>query len=95
LGVTRHEIRKLLSIEGALLGSMGAVIGLMLGFAIALVLIFVVNRQSFHWSMELHIPWLALIILSLALIALTALSAIISGRFAMSRQAVMAVKEDA
>ncbi len=95
LGVTRTEIRKLLSIEGALLGSIGAVIGLILGFAIALVLIFVVNRQSFHWSMELHIPWLVLIILSLALIALTALSAIISGRFAMSRQAVMAVKEDA
>ena len=95
LGVTRREIRKLLSIEGALLGTIGAMIGLVLGFAIALVLIFVVNRQSFHWSMELHVPWLALVILSVALVALTALSAVISGRFAISRQAVMAVKEDA
>lgn len=95
LGMTRAEIKKLLSVEGALLGSIGAAIGLALGFAIALVLIFVVNRQSFHWSMELHIPWLVLIILSLVLVTLTALSAIISGRFALSRQAVMAVKEDA
>ena len=95
LGVTRREIQKLLSIEGALLGTIGAMIGLALGFAIALVLIFVVNRQSFHWSMELHIPWLALVILSVTLVALTALSAVISGRFAVSRQAVMAVKDDA
>ncbi len=95
LGMTRAEIKKLLSVEGALLGSIGAAIGLALGFAIALVLIFIVNRQSFHWSMELHIPWLVLVILSMVLIALTALSAIISGRFALSRLAVMAVKEDA
>jgi putative ABC transport system permease protein len=95
LGITRREIRKLLSMEGALLGAIGAAIGLVLGFAIALVLIFVVNRQSFHWSMELHIPWLVLAILSALLVALTALSAVISGRFAMSRQAVMAVREDA
>ncbi len=95
LGMTRGEIRRLLGAEGTLLGSLGAAIGLVLGFAIALVLIFVVNRQSFHWSMELHIPWLTLAILSVALIGLTALSAIISGRFSMSRQAVLAVKEDA
>lgn len=95
LGVTHREIRKLLGTEGALLGAIGALIGLVLGFAIALVLIFVVNRQSFHWSMELHIPWLALAILSVTLVALTVLSAVISGRFAVSRQAVMAVKEDA
>ncbi len=95
LGMTRGEIRRLLGAEGTLLGSLGAAIGLVLGFAIALVLIFVVNRQSFHWSMELHIPWLTLAILSVALIGLTAVSAIISGRFSMSRQAVLAVKEDA
>ena len=26
----------------------------------SLVLIFVVNRQSFHWSMTLHVPWASL-----------------------------------
>jgi putative ABC transport system permease protein len=95
LGVTRREIAGLLASEGALLGSLGALIGLALGIAIALILVFVVNRQSFHWSMELHMPWLALFILSIALITLTAISATISGRYAMSRQVVAAVKDDA
>ena len=94
LGVTRREIAKLLGMEGVLLGAIGATIGLLLGIAIALILIFVVNRQSFHWSMELHIPWLALVVLSLVLIGLTALSATVSGRYALSKDAVLAVKDD-
>jgi putative ABC transport system permease protein len=95
LGVTRREIAGLLASEGALLGSLGAVIGLALGVVIALILIFVVNRQSFHWSMELHMPWLTLAILSIVLVTLTAISATISGRYAMSRQVVTTVKDDA
>ena len=94
LGMTQREIARLLATEGALLGSLGAAIGLVLGVIIALVLVFVVNRQSFHWSMELHMPWLTLAILSFALVTLTAISATISGRFAMSRQAVLSVKDD-
>jgi putative ABC transport system permease protein len=94
LGATRREIGKLLASEGALLGAFGAAIGLALGLVIALILIFVVNRQSFRWSMELHVPWITMSLLALALIALTALSATVSGRLAMSRQAVLAVKDD-
>ncbi len=94
LGMTRREIAKLLGMEGALLGSLGAGIGLALGIAIALILIFVVNRQSFHWSMELHMPALSLLTLSPSLVLLTTLSAVISGRYALSKQAVMAVKDD-
>jgi putative ABC transport system permease protein len=94
LGVTRREVARLLAAEGALLGMLGAAIGLVLGIVIALVLVFVVNRQSFHWSMELHIPWLALATLSFALIGLTAVSATVSGRYAMSRHVVTTVKDD-
>jgi putative ABC transport system permease protein len=95
LGITRREIAALLGAEGALLGALGAAIGLALGVAIALILIFVVNRESFHWSMELHIPWITMAILSVALVVLTAISAVLSGKYAMSKQVVMTVKEDA
>jgi putative ABC transport system permease protein len=94
LGMTRLEIAKLLGMEGALLGVIGAGIGLALGIVIALILVFVVNRQSFHWSMELHMPGGSLLTLSLLLVSLTTLSAITSGRFALSKQAVMAVRDD-
>ena len=34
----------------------GALIGLVLGLAMAVVLVHVVNPQSFHWTMPLQIP---------------------------------------
>jgi len=95
LGVSRREIASLLGAEGALLGALGAAIGLALGIAIALILIFVVNRESFHWSMELHIPWVTMAVLSVALVILTSGAAVLSGKFAMSKQVIAAVKEDA
>ena len=95
LGVSRREIASLLGAEGALLGALGAAIGLALGMAIALILIFVVNRESFHWSMELHIPWVTMAVLSVALVILTSGAAVLSGKFAMSKQVIAAVKEDA
>lgn len=95
LGLTRGEIGRLLALEGAGAGAFGAMAGLLLGFAVSLVLIYVVNRQSFHWGMELYPPWAALLGLSAALIALAAIAARLSGQVAMTRAAVAAVKEDA
>jgi putative ABC transport system permease protein len=95
LGFTRRDVGRLLAMEGATVGVVGAAIGLVLGFAISLVLIYVVNRQSFHWGMELYPPWAALLVLSASLIALAAVAARVAGRLAMTRAAVLAVKEDA
>jgi putative ABC transport system permease protein len=52
VGMTRRSIGGMLAAEGALLALVGVVVGLALGFVISLVLIHVVNRQSFHWGME-------------------------------------------
>jgi putative ABC transport system permease protein len=58
------------------------------------VLIHVVNRQSFHWGMEINVPWQALAVSALFVLALSTLTALASGRQAMSRRAVLAVKDD-
>ena len=68
--------------------------GLVTGGAIGLILIEVVNRQSFHWSMDLHVPWGSLALFGLCLIALAALAAVVAGRQAMQQQAVLAVRDD-
>src|SRR5262249_55156362 len=60
LGMTRREIGTLLGCEGALLSALGAAFGLAIGWVMGLILIHVVNRQSFHWSMDLDVPWLPL-----------------------------------
>lgn len=94
LGVTRREIGRMLAFEGAALGTIGVLAGLVVGGVISLVLIFVVNRQSFHWTMDLHVPWLALAVLSGVLVAAAAVTAMVSGRRAMGDDVVRAVKED-
>ena len=54
----------------------------------------VINRQSFHWSMELHMPWSPLAGLALLIVAAAVATAIWSGRAAMDSDVVRAVRED-
>ena len=61
---------------------------------ISLILVHVDNRQSFHWGMDVHVPWLGLAVLSLTLIASSALTAAWSGRGALRDDVVGAVKDD-
>jgi len=94
LGLTRRQIGWMLAQEGALAASVGVIAGLLAGGAIGIVLIEVVNRQSFHWSMDLHVPWGSLALFGLSLIALAAIAAVLAGRQAMRQDAVLAVRED-
>jgi putative ABC transport system permease protein len=94
LGLTQGQIRAMLAAEGGLLALLGALAGLVVGAAISLVLVYVVNRQSFNWSMELHPPWALLSALTLLLVGLAVLTAILSGKEAMGMGPVRAVRED-
>ena len=94
LGMTRREIGEMLAAEGGLLALAGVGAGLALGAAISLVLVYVVNPQSFGWSMDLHPPYVFLGALTLLLVVLAMLTAWVSGREAMGMAPVRAVKED-
>jgi putative ABC transport system permease protein len=94
LGVTRGEIGRMLAFEGAALGAVGVVTGLVVGFVVSLILIYVVNRQSFHWTMDVYVPWGLLAVLSGVLVAAAAITSAVSGRQAMGDDVVRAVKED-
>nr|MBP8290007.1 ABC transporter permease [Chromatiaceae bacterium] len=94
LGLRRRQIGTLLATEAALTAAVGVVIGLVAGGAIAWILIEVINRQSFHWSMDMQWPLGVLLVFSLTMILLAALAARLSGRQAMRQDAVLAVRED-
>ena len=94
LGLTRRQIGWMLAQEGALAAGVGVLAGLLAGGGIGLVLIEVVNRQSFHWSMDLHVPWGSLAAFAVGLVALAALAAVLAGRQAMRQDAVLAGRED-
>ena len=95
MGLTRREVLAMLGLEGAAAGALGAALGLVSGAAISLVLIRVVNRQSFHWSIEVHWPFAALAALVAGIIAACALGARVSAALAVRHEAVLAVKDDA
>jgi putative ABC transport system permease protein len=94
IGLTRAQIAATLAIEGVGLGALGVLTGLVTGGAVSLILIYIVNRQSFHWSMDVHVPVGLVAGLSVALVASSALIAVLSGRQAMRGDVVRAVKED-
>src|SRR5271165_1380598 len=56
LGCSTGQIRKLILVEAGLLGLLANVAGVILGFAMSLVLIFVINKQSFGWTIRFHWP---------------------------------------
>jgi putative ABC transport system permease protein len=94
LGLTRRQILTVVAGEGAAWTLIGCAAGLALGLGVAVVLVHVVNPQSFHWTMDLLVPWLRLLLLCAAVVAAGTLTAWLAGRAAASRDAVMAVKED-
>src|SRR5438067_8273142 len=94
LGLTRAQIRGMLAAEGALLAALGALAGLVCGTAISLVLVYVVNRQSFNWTIDFHPPLAFLAALIAVLLVLAVVTAVLSGREAMGMGPVRAVRED-
>jgi len=94
LGVTRRQILMQLASEGALLATLAILAGAAVGFCISLILVFIVNPQSFHWTMQLHLPWGLLSSVALAMLLCATLTALLSGRMAVSGSAVRAVRED-
>jgi putative ABC transport system permease protein len=94
VGFARRQIVRMLAAEGLAVGFAGLLVGSALGFAMSLVLIYVVNVQSFHWGMQLHVPWAALGTFGALMLVLSGLTAVVSGRQALSGDAVRAVRED-
>ncbi len=95
IGLSRGEVIRLLALEGGVAGIIGAILGLASGAAVSVVLVHVVNRQSFHWGMAIHMPWVGLAVLAGSVIVLCAVGAMAAGRAAVAREAVHAVKDDA
>jgi putative ABC transport system permease protein len=94
LGLTRTQVLRVVAAEGAVWTATGALLGLLLGLAVSVVLVKVVNPQSFHWTMDLLLPWARLGALCAAVMIAGTLTAWLAARSAAGRQMALAVKED-
>ncbi len=89
LGLTTGDVRRMVFYEAAYIGGLGGVSGVIAGVLMALLLIFVINRQAFGWLIELHMPWDFLG----EAIVLVVIAALIAGIFPASVAARMKTAE--
>ena len=94
VGLRRRDVIALLAEEGIVLTTLGVLYGWVLGFVVSLVLIDVVNRESFHWSIDLSLPLGELLALGAILVAAAAATALLAGRGAVAAEAIKVVRED-
>ena len=69
LGLERARVLRLVALEGAIWSSAAALLGTLLGLGVSVILVKVVNPQSFHWTMDLTVPWPQLALLGLGVVA--------------------------
>ena len=88
VGAERKHLRRMIMIEATLLGVVSLAIGLGVGLVLSLILIHVINVQSFGWTIQFHLPVLFLLRASLLILIGTALAGLyparMAGRFEMA-----------
>jgi putative ABC transport system permease protein len=82
VGADRRQIRKMVVIEAAMIGVVSQVLGWVAGLGLALILIYVINVQSFGWTIQFYVPSLFLLQSSLALFIATAVAGLYPARLA-------------
>lgn len=94
LGATSAQIRKLILVEAGLIGILANIAGLVLGVALSLVLIFVINKQSFGWTIQFHWPVAVLLGALTFVYAATVLAGLYPARVAQRLNPIEVVHED-
>jgi putative ABC transport system permease protein len=94
LGATRAQLRQQIMLEAGTIATLGVLWGGVVGSAIAAILVFQVNPQSFHWTMNWSVPWGLLLATGTILIGAAMLAALLATRQALTESPVNAVRED-
>jgi putative ABC transport system permease protein len=94
LGGASGQIRKLILVEAGLIGLFANVVGLALGFALSLILVYVINKQSFGWTIRFHWPVAVLTAGLTVVYASTVLAGLYPARVAVRLNPLEAVHEE-
>lgn len=94
LGCAQPQIKRIILSEAGLLGLFATAIGLILGTLLSLILIFVINKQSFGWTIQFHLPVAALIIATSGIYLATVLAGLYPARMAVRLNPVEVIHEE-
>ena len=80
IGAARRQVQRVVVIEAALIGAASMAIGLVVGLALSVLLVYVINVQSFGWTIQFRVPVAFLAQVSLLVVAATAVAGFIPAR---------------
>jgi putative ABC transport system permease protein len=93
-GLSTGELRTMIVLESTLLGVASIAAGLVMGYALSWILIYVINKQSFGWTIDFYTPT-PLIVGSLAVTLLaSALAGLAPARLATRMHVASAIKSE-
>jgi putative ABC transport system permease protein len=93
-GLTRGELRTMLVLESSLLGVASTAAGLVMGYALSWILINVINKQSFGWTIDFHAPVGLIAISLLTTFAAASLAGLAPARLAAGLDLAEAIKTE-
>lgn len=94
VGADRRQVRKMVVIEAGLMGLVSQSIGLGVGLLLSMLLMYVINVQSFGWTIQFHLPLGFLIQSSILILVATTLSGIYPARRAARLHATEQIGEE-
>jgi putative ABC transport system permease protein len=94
LGAAKGQVRRIILCEAGLLGLLANGIGLALGTVLSLILIFVINKQSFGWTIQFHWPVMLLLAALSGIYAATVLAGLYPARAALRLNPIEVIHEE-
>jgi putative ABC transport system permease protein len=94
LGAASGQVRKLIMVEAGLLGLLATFAGVAQGFALSLILVFVINKQSFGWTIRFHWPVAVLLSALTVVYAATVLAGLYPANVAVRLNPIEVVHEE-
>src|SRR5260370_18141685 len=94
LGAASGQLRRMILFEAGLLGLLANVAGMILGFFLSLLLIYVINRQSFGWTIQFHWPVTVLLTALSMVYAATLLAGLYPARIATQLIPIEVIHEE-
>jgi len=80
IGAFRKQVEKTVLVEAGLIGFFSYLLGLLCGILLSLLLIYVINRQSFGWTIQFSIPLWSLVEAGLLVMVTSLVAGLIPAR---------------
>jgi putative ABC transport system permease protein len=94
IGGSKRQLTVLVVAEAALLGTAAAAAGTVAGLLVGVILVKIVNLQSFGWSLELVLPWGSLLKMTAWVIGACVLAGLLPAMAAVRLQPAVVLREE-